>query len=96
MATTSSSAKGALLQELVGLNSWSMQSLSLQYRACCHKGAAASVVCTRCPMAVSASFALPLGSPVPGLLGGPVSPVFISSVLCPVDWGLIDRGSAIS
>lgn len=89
MATTSSSAKGALLQELVGLNSWSMQSLSLQHRACCHKGAAASVAHV-CPVAVSASFALPLGSPVPGLLGGPVSPVFISSVLCPVDWGLIE------
>lgn len=84
MAIISSSAKGVFLQKLVGLNFQSMQSSSLQDAVTKMLPLLFAHVC---PIIVSASFDLPLGSPVPDLLGGPilVSPVFISSVLFPVD-----------
>lgn len=83
MAIISSSAKGVFLQELVGLNFQSMQSSSLQDAV---TKMLLPLLFARVPHN-SASFELPLGSPVPDLLGGPifVSPVFISSVLFPVD-----------
>lgn len=85
MAIISSSAKGVFLQELVGLNFQSMQSSSLQDAVT--KMLLPLLFAHVCPIIVSASFELPLGSPVPHLLGGPilVSPAFISSVLFPVD-----------
>lgn len=84
MAIISSSAKGVFLQKLVGLNFQSMQSSSLQDAVTKMLPLLFAHVC---PIIVSASFELPLGSPVPDLLGGPilVSPVFISSFLFPVD-----------